>query len=1147
MLRPAFVRLALCAVVLIPASFGQTAGSIDGVVADSSGSVIAGAKVTARNPQTNFAREAVTNTAGNYSFPELPPGIYDIRVETQGFKTEVRTSIELQVQQALRLDFRLEVGTLSETVEVSAAAPLLDTENASVGTVIDNQRIVDLPLNGRNFTSLIALSSNVTTGQTANSGWAATRGDPGRGSVSISIAGMRREYMYYTLDGLSDSDVDFNTYTLLPSIDALQEFKIQTGIYSAEFGREAAQVNISTLSGTNDYHGTVFEFLRNNALDARPYAFTSNTPETDALKWNQFGFTLGGPLSIPKVFNGKNKLFFMSNYEGFRFAAAPEQVFSTPPAAMRTGDFSQLLPGIVIKDPTTGLPFAGNIIPASRLNAASLGLLNQFAPPPNVPGAGLANNYLGIYDEHNPKDQFTQRIDFVESDKSSWFGRYSWQGDALINNGPALAATTLLVGGIGSRADIHTQVHQVMISNSRILSPSMVNQFTFGYAGFDDSVLTPSAYQDDVTGKLGINLYFPVPPIEWGVPTVSIPGYSGLGDNYNAPYVLHDHTFQWSDGLSWLHGNHSMKVGVEIRRDRYNSEGGQLGRGQFVTGNVATGYGFSDYALGLLTSFSQTTHLGYSQFRSTSQAYYFNDTWKLTRNFTLDYGIRYEYSPPWSSKGDNVSNLIIPFDPTSPWPGGGVPGTPVPLNLHPYLARNCAAYGQNTWAIPQYSSVYFDPAIATKCANGPGTTLVSDDKTNWAPRVGVAWNPTPNLTVRSGAGIFYVMDQGNTFFDEALNMAGKGQANALTQANPDLTWNQPFPLGATNVCGVSVPPNVCITTPVVLGVQTQHRTPYVVQYNLNVQRQITKTMVLEVGYLGSIGNRLPRPIQMNIAAPSAVGTILSRRPFPEFGALQETFYIAHSNYNSGSVKLTQRLSRGLTFTAGYTFSKSLDDGSAIRSESGSTGTSPQSECILCEYGLSDFNSTQRVVISGLYNLPFGKGQRFLNRGISSVLLGGWQLNSVFSCSTGFPFSIKDGVNQSNASGGGDRPNAVAGINPNNGPKTTQEWFNIAAFQEQPFGSFGNLGRNTVIGPGVLDWDFSAFKDFAFTERRRLQFRFECFNCANHPNWGDPDSTLTDNRLSSGVAVPGTGSFGTISSTRAGIDMRELQFGLKLIF
>jgi hypothetical protein len=1147
MLRLAFVRLALCAAVLIPASFGQTAGSIDGLVTDSSGSVIAGAKVTTTNPQTNFAREAVSNTAGEYSFPDLPPGTYNIRVEMQGFKIELRTSVELQVQQAARLDFRLEVGAVSETVEVAGAAALLDTENAGVGTVIENQKIVDLPLNGRNFTSLIALSPNVTTGQTANSGWAATRGDPGRGSVSVSIAGMRREYMYYTLDGLSDSDVDFNTYSLLPSIDALQEFKIQTGIYSAEYGREAAQVNISTLSGTNQYHGTVFEFLRNNALDARPYAFTSNTPSTDALKWNQFGFTLGGPISIPKVFNGKNRLFFMSNYEGFRFAAAPEEVFSTPPAAMRTGNFSQLLPNTVIKDPTTGAAFPGNIIPASRLNTASLGLLNQFAPPPNVPGAGLVNNFLGIYNEHNPKDQFTQRIDFVESSKSSWFGRYSWQADALINNGPALAATTLLVGGIGSRADIHTGAQQAMISNSRILSPSLVNQFTFGYAGFNDSVLTPSAYTDNVTGNLGINLYFPVPPIEYGVPTVTIPGYSGLGDNYNAPYILHDHTFQWSDGLSWLHGNHSMKVGVEIRRDQYNSEGGQLGRGQFVTGNVATGYGFSDYALGLLTSFSQTTHLGYSQFRSTSQAYYFNDTWKITRNLTLDYGIRYEYSPPWTSKGDNVSNLVIPFNPTQAWPGGGVPGSPIPANLHPYLARNCAAYGQNTWAIPQYSSVYFSPAIPTECVNGPGTTLVSDDKRDWAPRVGLAWNPTPNLTIRTGAGIFYVMDQGNTFFDEALNMAGKGQATALTQANPNLNWYQPYPLGATNVCGVAVPPNVCITTPVELGIQTNHRTPYVVQYDFNIQRQLTKTMVLEVGYLGSEGRRLPRPMILNIAYPSAVGSILSRRPFPEYGALQETFYIDHSNYNSGSVKLTQRLSKGLTFTAGYTFSKSLDDGSAIRAESGASSTSPQTTCVECEYGLSDFNSTQRVIISALYVLPFGKGQPFLNSGFASVLLGGWQLNSVFSASSGFPLSVVDGVNQSNSSGGGDRPNAVASISPNNGPKTNQEWFNIAGFQEQPFGSFGNVGRNTVIGPGVLDWDFSAFKNFNFTERRLLQFRFECFNCANHPNFGDPNTTLTSSTLANGIAIPGAGAFGTITSTRAGIDMRELQFALKLIF
>src|SRR5262249_27928445 len=238
------------------------------------------------NPQTNFTREAVSNSAGNYNFPELSPGVYNVQAEMQGFQTEVRRSVELQVQQAARIDFRLNIGAITQTVEVAGGPPLLDTENATVGTVIDNKKIVDLPLNGRSFVSLIALSPNVTTGQTANSGWSATRGDPGRGSVSVSIAGMRREYMYYTLDGLSDSDVDFNTYSLLPSIDALQEFKIQTGVYSAEFGRQAAQVNISTLSGTNEYHGSVFEFLRNNALDARPYGFTTNVPVSAPFKWN---------------------------------------------------------------------------------------------------------------------------------------------------------------------------------------------------------------------------------------------------------------------------------------------------------------------------------------------------------------------------------------------------------------------------------------------------------------------------------------------------------------------------------------------------------------------------------------------------------------------------------------------------------------------------------------------------------------------------------------------------------------------------------------------------------------------------------------------------------------------------------------------
>src|SRR6266852_8929481 len=356
-MRGLLIRGCLLLGMALP-SFPQTFGEITGSVADSTGGVAVGATVTVTNPQTNTTRSTVTNNTGSYNFPALLPGVYSVRAEMQGFQSEVHSGVELQVQQVARINFQLRVGSVAETVEVTGGAPLLSTENATVGTVIDNQRIVELPLNGRNFLQLVALSPNVNA-TFADGGAATSRQGGDRASQNFSVAGQRREFNYYTLDGVANTDVDFNTYAFLPSVDALQEFKVQTGVYSAEFGHEAAQVNVSTKSGTNEYHGALFDFVRNNGVDARPYAFTSEVPEKSPFKWNQYGFTLGGPVQIPKLFDGKNRLFFMSNYEGFRLRNQAQIVYSTAPAAMRTGDFSQLLPGTVIRDPLNNQPLSG--------------------------------------------------------------------------------------------------------------------------------------------------------------------------------------------------------------------------------------------------------------------------------------------------------------------------------------------------------------------------------------------------------------------------------------------------------------------------------------------------------------------------------------------------------------------------------------------------------------------------------------------------------------------------------------------------------------------------------------------------------------------------------------------------------------------
>ena len=458
----------------------QTAGEITGEVRDQSGAVAPNASVTATNTATNVSRSTLTNAAGVYSFPDLTPGPYSVRVTVTGFANAV-SNLELQVQQTARIDFTLTVGSAAQTVEVSAAAELLNTENATVGTVIEEKRISELPLNGRSFFSLVALTPNVTYGFTPAQ-QASSRLGGTRSTLTMALSGARATWANYTLDGITNTDVDFNTYIVLPSVEAIQEFKVQSGIYPAEFGREAGQVNVSTRPGTNSYHGTAFEFLRNNDLDARAYDFSSATrsatnpsPGSTPYRQNQYGFTLGGPVRIPKIYNGTNRLFFMSNYEGFKSRTTTTSFATTMTQAMRNGDFSAV--PTALQDPLsrtgafpniTSSPFPGNQIPVSRIDKNSVLLSNEFFPLPNQPPApGLPlRNYQ--YQSKVPvdKDQVTERIDFNESAKSQWFGRYSWTDESTLT--PGITAT--------DGTTLYTRASQWVLSNVRVISASKVNE-----------------------------------------------------------------------------------------------------------------------------------------------------------------------------------------------------------------------------------------------------------------------------------------------------------------------------------------------------------------------------------------------------------------------------------------------------------------------------------------------------------------------------------------------------------------------------------------------------------------------------------------------------------------------------------------------
>jgi hypothetical protein len=1132
--RSSLCGLVLCGLTLLlfacftgrPAFSQSTFGEINGTVTDASGGVIVGATVTLTSTATNQTRIATTNNTGGYDFTTLQPGSYGLKAENPGFQTEIRTGLELQVQQVARIDFKLTVGATTQTVEVTGGAPLINTENASLGTVVENQRIVDLPLNGRDFLQLVSLSPNVSAtfnvnGGSAN-GAATTRLGGQRANESFSVSGTRKEYTFYSLDGLSNTEVNYNSYIFLPSIDALQEFKVQTGIYSAEFGRGVGQVTASTKSGTNDYHAVLFEFLRNDKLDALPFAFTTNAPVKAPFKQNNYGGTLGGPISIPKLFSGKNRLFFMSNFEGFRQRQQLQQVFTTPTQAMRNGDFSSLLPSRQIFDSVTKAPYAGNRIPASQLSPISLALL-QYDPLPNVPGAGNVNNYLGLQNNSFFKDQFNQRIDFVQNDKSSWFGRYSWGHDRQVN--PVLFEN-------GNNLTVHTD--QAMVGNTWLISPTLVNDARFGFDWFHNQNYyeTTNDPSFDVVDRLGLQIGAGWGPLDYGIPQIAISNFSAFGTPTEGPYDFRDVTFQWNDGLSWTHGAHSMKFGLDIRRDRFDTAGNAFARGSYsFGGNLYSGYGFSDYMLGDLSGELKSVSENVAQMRATSQAYYVADAWKVRPNLTLDLGLRYEFVPPWSYKNDTESNWSIPCIAYTPAVAAAGCSSPTLVRI---------GNGDFYQGIP---IARFNPAIPVARDGRLGANLVKSDYTDFAPRVGLAYS-MKNVTFHAGAGIFYAQDAGQAVYDETRNLAGRITPPFNTTI-PNVTWQNPYLLNGSNACNAPAP-QVCISTPGPLAEQYDRKTPYMEQWTASLQYQITTSTIFEVDYLGSEGHQLQRYHYLNEPVPGT-GSSLPRTPWPALGAFQYVDGDVDSSYESLTTKVQRRLTKGLSLLSAFTWSKSIDDGSDIRIQTNDSG--PQNNACInpCERGLSQFNQAFRWVTSGLYALPVGKGRAFLNQGgFSDALLGGWNISSILTLGSGFPNGIATGVNRSGA--GGDRPNAVYGQGVQLSNPSTAEWFNIAAFAENGIAQFGNVGRNVVIGPGIVEWDFSALKDFHFTEQRYLEFRFECFNCGNHPNFGDPNGSLAANAFSStGQVVPGTGSFGVISSLRSGLFNRELQFALKLYF
>jgi hypothetical protein len=650
-----------------------------------------------------------------------------------------------------------------------------------------------------------------------------------------------------------------------------------------------------------------------------------------------------------------------------------------------------------------------------------------------------------------------------------------------------------------------------------------VNEFRFGYTRFFNSAGRELAFVRDVVTELGIPGLTGGAPVTWGIPSIGITNFSGFGDDSEGPYANDNNSLQFIDNFSWIRGKHSFRFGGEIRRDNYNQVGNQFPRGSFgfdpdatsVSGATAAqrvgGNAFADFLLGYSKRSESAVQIAAANFQNTSYGIYFDDVFKISSRLTLNYGLRYELTPPWLDKSGTLFTVAIPADIRS--------GPIADPALHPYFLRQGSG--------DPYDGINLRwPDIRVERNGALGTDrMVKTDKNDFAPRLGITWSPTNKLVIRSGFGLFYSQDTGNPRFDMARNLAGRTRFEAI--GNTLYTFQTAF----TGLAGAVA----LVRTPYSFANEYNRRTPRTMMYLFNVQYELPGSQLLEFGYVGNVSRHVEQLRAVNEAIPSPTGSIASRSPFPEFGRIQLVDNGGVANYNGLSAKLTKRYSSGLTYLIGYTWSKTLDTGSSIRTHDGDTLFPQNSYCRSCEYGLSSFHVAHRFTSSVLYDLPFGKGRQVdIENPIANALAGGWQVGGILAAQTGFPITVQYGQDRSNTGAGFDRPNAT-GIDPNDsGERTTARFFNTDAFVLQPFGSHGNVGRNTLIGPAVFNFDASLLKNFTFTERTYLQFRFEAFNAFNHPNWGNPSVNITN-----------PASFGTIGSTRG--NMRQLQLALKLVF
>jgi len=1159
----------VCLVVLASASllFGQGGanGTISGTVIDNGGAVLSKADVDVINVATGVATHVETNSTGDYTAPFLNPGTYRITVQAPGFQKSVVDNVGLAVAQQARVDVTMKAGSVTEIIEVTANAIALDTENAAIGQSISNRQVTELPLNGRSFLGLIFIGGGAVQTNGEQGSMRQGLGD------AISINGARPTSNNYMLDGLVNTDTALNTPALLPSIDALQEFKEQSSTYSAEYGFSANQINIATKSGTNDVHGTAFWFGRNDALDAiMPLTRTPGVPvdkNATKLRQNQFGFVAGGPLYIPKLYNGRNKTFWLANYEGTRIRRGSVYKDRVPDPAQLGGNFSaanlpafDLTPGSPCQlalqanqpcmpiDPQTGNPFPGNVIPTSRFSRlASVFTASGLIPAPNCLTATCittGQTYQKGVPIPTDISQQTYRLDQVLGRYGTFFGRFTKMHYTSASQGS-------LSGKFGDSFFLEDSTSWG-VSHTIPLGQNMVNSFRFGRLEPIANQLGVDAPQSDIN-KLGLTgIFTKIPSGQNTYPSVTVDNNIGrIGSANNGITLSYVPMWEFADSLTINKGKHSFSTGFDyrnwiqarnlaggynggfgFRNDLILANGSATGFNGFPTNNCptttcGTGNSLADFLLGYYRDgsafqpgpFTVPGTVGnLNKYHFLYFAPYFQDDWKATQRLTLNIGLRWDFrTVPYEQ-----SNKMGWLDVTNPLGGLCVADQKlVAQGITGSFYRNCGRR---------------NPADGSKKP--------------FAPRIGLAWRPFGEKTVfRAGYGIFFDSSEGREIDDsgDIYPYLNRTSRNPTTQAiAPKLTDNLFPPADVLHQASPITDGNFFAVI-----ISEKPRNPYVQQWSFSVQRQLDRSTTLEADYLGTEGTHLltrndvaqalppsnPALCQTNPTAGDC--PVSGRRPYPNFtGEFIDSRWGGYSNYNAGSIKLERR-NATMAITANYTWSKSLDDKSAAAGigdaavgwDGFMNNHAPQ-----LDYARSDFDVGQRFVSSFVYQLPVGRGKRFgngMNRAADTAI-GGWQLGGIVTFQGGFPFSIyagDPGGLLNTIFGNGNRANLV-GSYPSGFKKTRNEWFDTAAFVQPPAAVYGNTSRNFLRAPGSKDFDLNLSKTMKVSERIGVQLRLEAFNAFNNTHLGKPGNNVNN------------GGFGVITSAGTA---REVQLGGKIIF